>query len=44
MTVKLQTDNAFVEARQMYLGDGKVAALLEAHPQKGIVFQGEEKD
>jgi hypothetical protein len=44
MTVKLQTDNSSIAARKMYLGDGNVAVLLEAHPLKGPVFQGDELD
>ncbi len=41
-TVKLQTDNSSVASPKMYLGDGKVAVLLEIQPLKGPVFQGEE--
>lgn len=41
-TVKLETENSSIEARKLYLGDGEVAVLLEAHPLKGPYFQGAE--
>jgi len=41
-TVKLETENSAIEARKLYLGDGNVAVLLEAHPLKGPYFQGAE--
>ncbi len=43
-TVRLQTDNSSIEARRMYLGDGKVAVELVADAFKGPLFQGLELD
>lgn len=43
-TVRLQTDNSSIEARRMYLGDGKVAVELVADALKGPLFQGLELD
>lgn len=39
-TVKLETEHSSIEARKLYLGDGEVAVLLEAHPLNGPYFQG----
>lgn len=39
-TVKMETDTAAVEGQKFYIGDGKIAIDLIAHPSKGIFLQG----
>ena len=39
-TVQLKTGSASVEGQKLYLGDGKVAIDLVAHPTDGIFLQG----
>ena len=39
-TVQLKTRSASVEGQKLYLGDGKVAIDLVAHPTDGIFLQG----
>ncbi len=39
-TVELETNDGSIEAQRLYIGDGKIAALLYADPSEGIFLQG----